>query len=103
MVRVRLGDSYRTQDETGSQVDSSLVTPGSDGFAFVSITNNKGYSLKLDADTEVGCVSNAFQVCTPKSTEVDSGRWDLTAVKVVSTYLQRELSGVRREVGGDVT
>jgi len=101
MVRVRLGDSYRNeqsvlleaddelQDETGLQVDSSLITPESDGYAFVSITNNTGYSLKLNADTEVGCVSNAFQVCTPRCKEADTGRWDLsfhlTAVKVVST------------------
>ena len=50
MVRVRLGDSYRNeqsvlleaddelQDETGLQVDSSLITPDSGGYALLLIT-----------------------------------------------------------------
>ena len=53
MVRVRLGDSYRnkqsilleaddeSQDETGLQVDSSLITPESDGLLLYQLLITK--------------------------------------------------------------
>lgn len=39
----------------------------------------------MDADTKVGHVSNAFQICEPGCKLADSGRWDLTAVKTVNS------------------
>ena len=47
--------------DTGLQMDTSTIKLDDEGNAFVLITNTKGYSLKLKADTEIVHVSNVAQ------------------------------------------
>jgi len=35
-----------------------VIVPDEDGYAYITVTNNSGYTVKLDADTEVGHVEN---------------------------------------------
>jgi len=54
MLRVSNLQYCSFQAETRLQLDSAVVVPDEDGQAFVAITNNGGYTVKLDADMEVG-------------------------------------------------
>ena len=70
--------------DTGLQMDTSLIKPDNDGIAFVLIINTRGYTLKLDTDTELGHVSEAQThdlECKP--TEPD--KWNPVAVQVIAT------------------
>ena len=50
----------------------------------VLITNTKGYTLKLDTDTELGHVSNVVQAHDLGCNQTETGKWSPAAVKVVS-------------------
>ena len=47
-----LDTSKSFRKETGLQLDSTVVVPDEDSQTIVAITNNGGYTVKLDADTE---------------------------------------------------
>ena len=66
--------------DTGLQMNTSLVKLDCTGNVFVLITNNKGYSVKLEADVEIGHAQTLDLGCFPN----DPGRWGSTAVKAVS-------------------
>ena len=68
--------------DTGLQMDTSLIKSDGEGNAFVLITNTKGYSLKLEADTEIGHASNFVQALDVGCNSTEPGRWGSTAVKV---------------------
>ena len=50
---VLLGSSKSFRAETGLELDSAVIVPDEDGYAYNTVTNNSGYTVKLDADTEV--------------------------------------------------
>ena len=73
-VLLETSKSFRA--ETGLELDSAVIVPDEDGYAYVTITNNGGYTVKLDADTEVGHVEE-FE---PHK----DGKWKKSAVQVMA-------------------
>ena len=73
-VLLEISKSFRT--ETGLELDSAVIVPDEDGYAYITITNNGGYTVKLDAGTEVGHVEE-FE---PHK----DGKWKKSAVQVMA-------------------
>ena len=73
---VLLETSNGFRAETGLESDSAVIVPDEDGYAYVTITNNGGYTVKLDADTEIGHVEE-FE---PHK----DGKWKKSAVQVMA-------------------
>ena len=68
--------------DTGLQMDTSLIKSDGEGNAFALITNTKGFSLKLETDTEIGHASHVVQALDVGCNSTDPGRWGSMAVKV---------------------
>ena len=64
-------------------MDTSLIKADDDSIAFVLITNTNGYTLKLDADTKLGHVSD-IQTHDRGCNPTVPGKWNPVAVKVVT-------------------
>ena len=77
--------------DNGLQMDTSLIKSDGKGNAFVLISNTKGYSLKLEADTEIGNASNLFKPLTLDVTQlipVGGVQWQSRWLEHVMQQLQ---------------
>ena len=50
---VLLDSSKSFRAETGLELESAVIVPHKNGYAYITVTNNGGYTVKLDADTEI--------------------------------------------------
>ena len=51
---VLLDCSRSFRAETGLELDSAVILQEEDGYAYITVTNNGGNTVKWDTDTEVG-------------------------------------------------